>query len=295
MEIRNDSMILKLEHVSKSFGDKQVLNDINLDIQVPQIIGLVAPNGYGKTTLFNIISNLEKYDSGKISVFSKDNRDEEIFNHLAYLQDNRILYDSLTAREHLSFVAHCHNVKSQKITDVCDKLKISSYLDKRVKHYSLGMKQHLLLAIALVSEPKLLILDEPLNGLDPSSVKLFREIMMDLLKSGVTIIISSHNLYEIEKLTSTVLFLHNCQIIKSSEIDVSVEYLYILENICAIEDELVESNFTWTKQNSIEFCFVFDDFQKEKFETICHTNNVKIYDCIQKTSKIESAYFSLFS
>lgn len=169
-------MILQLIQVSKSFGDHQVLDNIDFELKEPQIIGLVAPNGYGKTTLFNIISNLEKPDHGEIMIFSEKNTNEKIFEHLAYLQDNRVLYDNLTAREHLAFVAACHNVEQQEIIEICDRLGMSHYLDKRVKKYSLGMKQHLLLAIALISQPQLLLLDEPLNGLDPSSVKLLEKL-----------------------------------------------------------------------------------------------------------------------
>lgn len=288
-------MILQLIQVSKSFGDHQVLDNIDFELKEPQIIGLVAPNGYGKTTLFNIISNLEKPDHGEIMIFSEKNTNEKIFEHLAYLQDNRVLYDNLTAREHLAFVAACHNVEQQEIIEICDRLGMSHYLDKRVKKYSLGMKQHLLLAIALISQPQLLLLDEPLNGLDPSSVKLFREIMTELFNKGVSIIISSHNLYEIEKLTSNILFLHDQKLIRNTEIDVPVDYFYFLSDIRKIETELTKNGFFWQSKNSVEFLFTLNECQKEKLEEICQSNDVLIYDCIQKISKTEVAYFSLFS
>jgi ABC-2 type transport system ATP-binding protein len=288
-------MILQLKQVSKSFGSHQVLDDISFELKKPQIIGLVAPNGYGKTTLFNIISNLEKPDSGEIMVFSKKNTSEEIYENLAYLQDNRVLYNNLTAREHLAFVAACHNVERQELIKVCDRLGMSHYLDKRVKQYSLGMKQHLLLAIALISQPQLLLLDEPLNGLDPSSVKLFREIMTEMYTNGVSIIISSHNLYEIEKLTSNILFLHDHKLIRNTEIDVPVDYLYLLSDIRKIETLLTENGFFWEVKNPVESLFTLNEHQKEKFEEICQSNGVLIYDCIQKISKTEAAYFSLFT
>lgn len=288
-------MILQLKQVSKSFGDQLVLDDINFELKEPQIIGLVAPNGYGKTTLFNIISNLEKPDYGEIMIFSEKNNNEKIFEHLAYLQDNRVLYDNLTAREHLAFVAACHNVEQQELIEICDRLGMSHYLDKQVKKYSLGMKQHLLLAIALISHPRLLLLDEPLNGLDPSSVKLFREIMTELFNNGVSIIISSHNLYEIEKLTSNILFLHDQKLIRNTEIDVPVDYYYFLSDIRKIETELTENGLIWQSINPVEFLFTLNERQKEQLEKICQSSDVLIYDCIQKISKTEAAYFSLFT
>lgn len=288
-------MILELKNVSKWFGLHQVLNDITFEITESKIIGLVAPNGYGKTTLFNIISNLEKVDEGEIKIFSQENTSEKIFDQLAYLQDNRVLYDNLTAREHLAFIADCHKVSQQKVSEICERLGMTHYLDKRVKQYSLGMKQHLLLAIALVSEPKLLLLDEPLNGLDPSSVKLFREIMTELYENGTSIIISSHNLYEIEQLTEDILFLHECQLIKHTEIDVAVEYLYVLSDLSKIEKELNQNNFSWRVKNPVECLVTLNQQQKDLFDTICQTNDVIIYDCIQTMSKTEAAYFSLFA
>lgn len=288
-------MILQLKQVSKSFGDQLVLDDIDFELKEPQIIGLVAPNGYGKTTLFNIISNLEKPDQGEIMIFSEKNSNEKIFEHLAYLQDNRVLYDNLTAREHLAFVAACHNVEQQELIEICDRLGMSHYLDKQVKKYSLGMKQHLLLAIALISHPRLLLLDEPLNGLDPSSVKLFREIMTELFNNGVSMIISSHNLYEIEKLTSNILFLHEQKLIRNTEIDVPVDYFYFLSDIRKIENELIENGFFWESKNPVEFLFTLNERQKEQLEGIFQSNDVLIYDCIQKISKTEAAYFSLFA
>lgn len=287
-------MILKIENVTKYYGMKCILNDISLAIDKPKIIGLVAPNGSGKTTLFNIISNLEKPNAGVITIFSNPNTETKIFNDLAYVQDNRVLYENLTAKEHLEFIATCHRREKWEIESTVNRLGMKSYLDKQVRFYSLGMKQHLLLAMVLLSRPKLLLLDEPLNGLDPSSSKLFREMMMELYTDGTTIIMSSHNLEEIEKLTTEVYFLIEGNLIHSDEIEIKQEYLYIVENSYYIVSLLDQEYGCIEIKNKHELILRATKSEKNFFDTFCSTHDITQYDCLNRDNPLEKAYFSLF-
>lgn len=294
-------MIIDIQGLSKIYGTKQIFDYINYAIEKPEIIGLVAPNGYGKTTLFDIMTNIEKPTSGSINIFGKENTDYTIFNDVSYLQDNRVLYENLNAIEHLLFVAKEHKKTRKDVNELIIRLGMESYGAKKVRQYSLGMKQHLLLAIALISEPKLLLLDEPLNGLDPSSCLLFRKIMLELHESGVTIIISSHNLEEIEKLTSHVLFLSECDLISSELIKADdelladeQEYIFILEDIVQLTPHLEKKQVVFEKINKSKISVCLTNKQKKWFDKICLVNEIKIFDTHEQMSKIQRLYFKLY-
>lgn len=207
-------MILSVENIHKSYGKEDVLKGISFTIDQPEIIALVGPNGSGKSTLMNVITNLLAANSGKVTVLNKSNTDPHIFKEIAFMQDNSVLYDYLTGYDHLQFIGDVQNISKEQIMQTAKRVGIESYLNKRVRHYSLGMKQHLLLTMALLNEPKLLILDEPLNGLDPTSAIRVRELFLQLRDQGTAILLSSHNLAEIDRVTSNVLFLKEGRLIK---------------------------------------------------------------------------------
>lgn len=209
-------MILSVKDVYKSYGKEQVLRGITFEIEEPQIIALVGPNGSGKSTLMNIITNLLPADKGKVTVLGKNNRDPNIFREISFMQDNTVLYDYLTGYDHLQFICDVQGLSKKQLLATADRIGITSYLNKKVKNYSLGMKQHLLLVMAVVNKPKLMILDEPLNGLDPTSAIRVRELLLALRDEGTTILLSSHNLAEIDRVTSSILFLKKGNLIQEN-------------------------------------------------------------------------------
>lgn len=209
-------MILSVKDVYKSYGKEQVLKGITFEIEEPQIIALVGPNGSGKSTLLNIITNLLSADKGDVKVLGKNNRDPNIFREISFMQDNTVLYDYLTGYDHLQFICDVQGLSKKHLLATAERIGITSYLNKKVKNYSLGMKQHLLLAMAVVNNPKLMILDEPLNGLDPTSAIRVRELLLALRDEGTTILLSSHNLAEIDRVTSSILFLKKGNLIQEN-------------------------------------------------------------------------------
>jgi|GEM_PF-154938 len=207
-------IILAVKNVSKSYGNVQVLERVTFELKDPQIIALVGPNGSGKSTLLNIITNLTAADKGEVTVLGKSNRDPDMFRHVSFMQDNTVLYEYLTGYDHLQFICDVQGLSNVQLLATADKIGITDYLHKKVKSYSLGMKQHLLLAMAVVNKPQLLILDEPLNGLDPTSAIRVRELLLELQKEGISILLSSHNLAEIDRVTSSILFLKKGRLIQ---------------------------------------------------------------------------------
>ena len=200
-------MILSVENVHKSYGKEKILKGISFTIESPQIIALVGPNGSGKSTLLNIITNLLPANNGTVTILNKTNKNPNIFREISFMQDNSVLYDYLTGYDHLQFIGNIQNISKEQILKTAKKIGITGYLNKKVRNYSLGMKQHLLLTMAVLNDPKLLILDEPLNGLDPTSAIKVRELLIELHEKGTTILLSSHNLGEIDRVTSNILFL----------------------------------------------------------------------------------------
>lgn len=217
-------MILSANNIYKSYGKEEVIKGITFTIETPQIIALVGPNGSGKSTLLNIITNLLTADKGKVTILNKTNKDPNIFREISFMQDNSVLYDYLTGYDHLQFIGDVQGISKEQIMKTAERVGMHHYLNKKVGNYSLGMKQHLLLTMAIINEPKLLILDEPLNGLDPTSAIRVRELLLELYKEGTTILLSSHNLGEIDRITSHILFLKDGSLIEE---DISIH-----EQVC---------------------------------------------------------------
>lgn len=203
---------LVLNGLTKKYKNQLVLDSIDLEISAPGIWALVGPNGVGKTTLLNCITNLLCHDAGSVRIMGKSNQNPKVFKELAYLQDNSVLFDYLTGYDHLKYIRDVHKLPKNRIQEVAIYVGMESYLKKKVGDYSLGMKQHLLLAMAILPQPKVILLDEPLNGLDPSSAILMRKILGELASNGATIILSSHNLAEVDKVTTKVLFLKDAKL-----------------------------------------------------------------------------------
>lgn len=206
--------ILKVENIRKMYGQELVLDGVSFEITEPQIIALIGPNGSGKSTLLNILTNLLQPTSGQVTILEKNNTNPSIFREIAFMQDNSVLYDYLTGYDHLQFIADVQSLPKERITETAVIIGIESYINKKVKNYSLGMKQHLLIAMAIMNRPKLLILDEPLNGLDPTSAIKIRHLLLKLHDEGTAILLSSHNLGEIDRITTNILFLKNGRLIQ---------------------------------------------------------------------------------
>lgn len=234
-------MILSVKDVYKSYGKEQVLEGITFEIEEPQIIALVGPNGSGKSTLMNIITNLLPADKGEVTVLGKSNRDPNIFREISFMQDNTVLYEYLTGYDHLQFIGDVQGLPKKQLLDTADRIGITSYLNKKVKNYSLGMKQHLLLAMAVVNKPKLMILDEPLNGLDPTSAIRVRNLLLALREEGTAILLSSHNLAEIDRVTSSILFLKKGNLIQENMAEFEqVRYQIAVNDVVKAEKALAE-------------------------------------------------------
>ncbi|MEQ3346017.1 ABC transporter ATP-binding protein [Peptoniphilus senegalensis] len=205
--------ILKIENLSKSYDKNLVLKNINLEIEEGSIFGLIGPNGAGKSTLMKSILGLVKKDSGSISLYGKEinaKNQKETNKNLGSLIENPSFYDHLTSYDNLDIICDMKNIKKDNIDEILNEVGLFKSKNKKVRDFSLGMKQRLGIAIALIGNPKFLILDEPINGLDPYGIEEMRDLFQNIVKnSNTSILISSHILDEIEKISSHIGILKN--------------------------------------------------------------------------------------
>lgn len=193
--------ILEIKNVSKKIGKKQILKDITLEVKQGEIFGFVGPNGAGKTTLIKTMLGLYKQDSGSITIngFNIKTEFEKAMENIGAIIENPEMYDYLSGKDNLKIYKMIGNVSDEALEEIIKTVKLENRINNKVKTYSLGMRQRLGLAQALISNPKLLILDEPTNGLDPIGIKELRELLKKISKEkNISVFVSSHILSEIE-------------------------------------------------------------------------------------------------
>ncbi len=205
-------MVIKTEGLSFTFGKQQVVKSLALQVPEGSIYGFLGPNGAGKTTTIKLLLNLLKPDAGNIHIFGQDIKTNRvsILSQIGSLIEQPALYQHLTGRENLLNRALLLQVPAQRVEDMLDLVQLTAAANKKAGQYSLGMKQRLGIALALLADPKLLILDEPTNGLDPNGIIEIRELLKKLVaKQGKTVFISSHLLGEIERMATHVGIINN--------------------------------------------------------------------------------------
>lgn len=200
--------ILEIRNLKKSYKKKRVLDIDSLDIQEGAIYGLIGKNGAGKSTLMKLVLGLVKKDEGVIQVFGQEvgpKNQKDLNRNLGALIENPSFYDHLTGQENLEIICQLKGIPKEEISKTLDLVGLKNLGKKKAREYSLGMKQRLGIAMALIGNPKLLILDEPINGLDPQGIEEMRNLFKDIVKNTSTsILISSHILDEIEKISSHI-------------------------------------------------------------------------------------------
>lgn len=202
-----DISVIKTEHLTKELGAIRIIDDVNISVPKNSIYGLLGPNGAGKTTIIRILLGLIRPSQGSVRIFNKELHAarKEILAQVGALVETPSLYPHLTGRGNLLVTTALLGIEASKINDVLEAVDLRYAADRKVEQYSLGMKQRLGLALALINDPKLLILDEPTNGLDPAGVRNIRNFIMKLPEQfGITVMLSSHLLHEVEQVATQI-------------------------------------------------------------------------------------------
>lgn len=194
---------IRIESLSKKYGKQEVLKDINLTVDEGRIYGFIGPSGSGKTTLVKMIVGIDSPDAGTVTVLDKRVPNLKLLQDIGYMAQSDALYPELTGKENLSFFASLFGLKGaalkERIAYVSNLVQLDDALTKKVAAYSGGMKRRLSLAIALVHDPKLLILDEPTVGIDPELRQSVWEELLELKAQGKTIVLTTHVMDEAAK------------------------------------------------------------------------------------------------
>ena len=219
---------IRTAKLSKRYGTKNVVDNLNLSIKPGEIVGFLGLNGAGKTTTMRMMLGLIKSTSGECYIQGRklDLSNLELRNEIGYIIETPYSYPDLTVRENLEIVSKLRGVNKDNIDWVIEKLKLKQYEDKQEKHLSLGNVARLGIAKAIIHKPKILILDEPTNGLDPFGVIEVRELLKELANHlGTTVLISSHNLEEISKIATRIVIVHEGRLIREVESNELEQYL----------------------------------------------------------------------
>lgn len=200
------TMIVETSALTKQFQKYTAVSGVNLQVRKGEIYGFLGPNGAGKSTTIRMLLGLTRPTAGTVKIFGKDLASNriDILQNVGSLVENPSYYPHLTAAENLEVLRKVLAVEKTRIDTVLKLVRLTHVRDKKVKGFSLGMKQRLGIAAALLHAPQLLILDEPTNGLDPEGIIEMRTLLRDLADDGITIIISSHLLAEIDQIATTI-------------------------------------------------------------------------------------------
>lgn len=211
--------IIHMESVCKSFGENQVLSNVTLDIAEGEIFGLLGPSGAGKTTVIKLLIGVLTKTKGAISVLNKapEQYDANVLSSLGIALDTDGFYERLTCYDNLKIYARIHAVqqKKERIHSLLEQVGLSKEANKTVAKLSKGMRQRLSFARAILHAPKIVFLDEPTNGLDPTTTRVIHHLMEDLRNDGITIFLTTHNMSEAQQMCDRIALLHEGHIVES--------------------------------------------------------------------------------
>jgi ABC-type multidrug transport system ATPase subunit len=236
-----ESLVL-VERVTKEFGGKTAVKDLSFAVPAGQICGLLGPNGAGKTTLFRLLMGILKATSGRLIVDGLDAFEDrvEVKRRIGYLPDEPIFYSYLSAREILELSAAMHGLDPREAIDRMEptiaRMKLSNELDNYAEDYSRGMKKKLGLLLAMLHEPRLLVLDEPTNGLDVESTRLFYEMMGEAAAAGATVLFSTHLMDHVARLCTHAVVINEGRLAAKG----SLEELRALTGLDDLEDIFIK-------------------------------------------------------
>ncbi|WP_353093579.1 ABC transporter ATP-binding protein [Tissierella praeacuta] len=297
----NENYVVVVEGLNKTYGKKKVLDDVSLYLRSNEIVGFIGPNGAGKSTTMKCICNLIYPDSGRVTINGYDlfKDREKALDAQAALIESPGLYQDMTGKENINLIAKLRNISKERVKEIYDFTEIGDALDRNVSGYSMGMKQRLGLGISIMSKPKLLILDEPTNGLDPTGIIHLRNTLQMLIKEeDISILFSSHQLGEVEKLANRIICINKGKIIETPK-SMEQKYRYILqvnhneEVYKIIKEEIKIEKVEKISHDSIR---VELDNQEELGRTLKYLieKDINILDIYKDSIDVESVYKEVY-
>lgn len=290
--------VLEIKNVSKKIGKRQILDNLSLEVKEGEIFGFVGPNGAGKTTLIKVMLGLYKSDSGTISIAGHNIKSEfeKAMNEVGAIIENPEMYGYLSGKDNLKIYSRMEeNVEDNYIEEVVEQVKLKDRINNKVKTYSLGMRQRLGVAQALISKPKLLVLDEPTNGLDPLGIKELRELLKKISKeNNIAVFISSHILSEIELMCDRIAIIDKGRIIEVKDLhdknQTQKEQILIeVDDPKTAKEVLNENNRDITIENN-NIIIQADKDEIPIINSRLVTKGIKVYSITKKHKTLEDEF-----
>ncbi len=295
-------MVIRTEGLTFNFGDQTVVKSLSLQVPEGAIYGFLGPNGAGKTTTIKLLMNLLKTQHGSIHIFEKELQSNRIniLSQIGSLIEQPAIYLHLTGKENLLNRALLLEIPAKRVDEMLDLVHLKDAANKKAGQYSLGMKQRLGIGLALLSDPKLLILDEPTNGLDPNGIIEVRELLIKLVtKYQKTVFVSSHLLAEIERMATHVGIINHGELLFQGSIE---ELQALSQPLVQIEAENTVDAANFLKKNKVDVADVnehqlfvpyTDKKQMGEINALLNQNGFTVYSIGKQQKDLEKLFLAI--
>ena len=291
--------ILTINNLTKKFGYLTAVKDLSFTINKGNVYGILGPNGSGKSTTLGIVLNVVNKTSGDFKWFDGNTTTHDALKKVGAIIERPNFYPYMTAAQNLRLVCKIKGVNELKINEKLEIVGLLERKDSAFRTYSLGMKQRLAIASALLNDPEILILDEPTNGLDPQGIHQIRQIIKDIAANGTTILLASHLLDEVEKVCSHVVVLRKGEKLYSGRVDEMVSSHGFFELKSNSTDKLLEhikSNSIFGKikvEGDLVTAFLNDPLSSEAFNRQLFENGIVLTHLVQRKASLEEQFLQL--
>ncbi len=288
-------VVLKCQNLNKKLSKTAKISNVSFSLNERDILGFIGPNGAGKTTIIKSILGLYKIDSGKIEINGYDLEKDFVkaISNVGAIIENPDLYSYMTGYENLMIAAKIYDIKKERVNQIIKLVGLENKINLKVSKYSLGMKQRLGIAQSILHNPKILILDEPTNGLDPSGIIELNNLLLELSKGGMSIIISSHILSELETICNKFCIVNEGKIIYKKTIDKLKKDQQISEYVFEISDiEKIKNKLKYEKVDSKHIKIKTTKNNINNLIKKLLENNIQIYEIKAENLSLESIFLN---
>lgn len=291
--------ILEVNNLSKNFGGFRAVDNISFRIEKGNVYGLLGPNGSGKSTTLGMILNVVNVTSGTYQWFSGNASNQQALKRIGAIIERPNFYPYMSAYENLKLVCKIKEISTDKIDNKLKLVGLWEYKDRKFRAFSLGMKQRLAIASALLNDPEILILDEPTNGLDPQGIHKIRELIQYIASQGVTVLLASHLLDEVEKVCSHVIVLQQGKMLYNGRVDEIINNNGFIELSSQNNEELLlflRNNPNFSKvilENDIVKVFPNTDLSTAELNKLLFDKGFLLSHLVRKKESLENQFLKL--
>ncbi len=291
--------ILSVNHLTKKYGALTAVKDLSFNIEKGNVYGILGPNGSGKSTTLGIVLNVVNRTAGEFSWFDGNSTTHDALKKVGAIIERPNFYPYMSAVQNLRLVCKIKEVSEDKIEEKLELVGLLDRKDSKFQTYSLGMKQRLAIASALLNEPEILILDEPTNGLDPQGIHQIREIIKKIAAEGTTILLASHLLDEVEKVCSHVVILRKGEKLYSGRVDGMLATHGFFELKSAQAEALVKflnghASFGEVKvENGLITAFLKEEMGAAEFNQLMFSKDIVLSHLVKRKESLEEQFLTL--